>query len=569
LSGAEVRRELLEQLYGSSAGAAAAGEVEAVLAATGGLPPWRQDQWDEHDFWVIAYPDQFTEPPAAPLATLARFHARHLAPWVNGLHVLPFTPWSSDDGFAVIDYEAVDGRYGTWADIAVLGAQVRLMGDLVLNHLSSQSGWFTRFLAGDPAYASFFRTADPAADLAATVRPRTTPLLTRFDSSEGPRWVWTTFSSDQVDLDYRNPAVLVRVLEALLTSVRHGVQIIRLDAVAYLWKREGTPSIHLSETHAVIRFLRLCLDEVAPHVQLVTETNVPHAENVSYFGTAAAPEAQAVYQFALPPLVLDAFRTGDATTLAGWAEELRLDGPGTTFLNFLASHDGVGLRPAEGLLDAGAIEALGALARRAGGGVGWRTGTEGEPTVYELNSTWFELMAAGHSEPAGIRRHLAAHAVMLALRGIPLVYVHSLFASPNAVDLAQRTGRPRSVNRARFDLTALEAALASPTSRAARVLAGLAGMARLRAGCPAFHPDSPQRVLSTPPEIFGVERGRAGPDTARVYVNVSGAPATVDGLRLEPWSSAWLLPDRADATVFPDAGSGAESGGSASGARRS
>lgn len=553
--GAAARRELLDQLYGPRQATDVAADVEARLAAAGrGLRP-SSSRWDERDHWVITYPDQFTLPGETPLTTLARFHARHLAPWVNGLHVLPFTRWSSDDGFAVIDYESVDERYGTWADIERLAAQVRLMGDLVLNHLSAQSRWFAGFLAGDAEFAGFFRTADPTTDLSAIVRPRTTPLLTRFDSKQGAQWVWTTFSADQVDLDYRNPAVLMRVLDALLANVGHGVQIVRLDAVAYLWKQEGTPSIHLPETHAVIRFLRACLDEVAPEVLVVTETNVPHAENVSYLGTSSCPEAHAVYQFALPPLVLDAFTTGDATNLARWAQDLRLDGPGTTFLNFLASHDGVGVRPAEGLLDERAIEALAELARSAGGGVSWRAEPDGERTVYELNSTWFDLMAAGHDDHQAIARHLASHAVMFALSGVPLVYVHSLFASANDLDLVPRTGMPRWVNRSRFDdLGELAATLATPTSRSARVLSGLARMARLRASCPAFHPESPQRVLDTPPAVFGIERGTPAAGIARVFVNVSGDPAEVPvagkTVALASWSSMWLLPQHADPVVL-------------------
>ncbi|CAN5779266.1 alpha-amylase family glycosyl hydrolase [soil metagenome] len=548
------RRRLLDQLYGPKRSGALTSQVEALLAAE---RPRRRSAgwWDQRDLWVIAYPDQFITSGEAPLATLARFHARHLAPWVNGLHVLPFVTWSSDDGFAVTDYESVDERYGTWEDIERLAAQVRLMADLVLNHLSSESLWFAGFLAGDPQFAGFFRTTDPYADLSLTVRPRTSDLLTRFDSAGGAKWVWTTFSADQVDLDYRNPAVLVRVLKVLLAYVRHGIDVIRLDAVAFLWKQEGTPSIHLPATHAVIQFLRRCLDEVAPDVVLVTETHVPHHENIAYFGTPSGREAHAVYQFALPPLVLDAFTSGDATTLAQWARSLRFDGTDTTFMNFLASHDGVGMRAAEGLLSETAISALGDLAQRAGGGVGWRTAQGGERTLYELNSTWFDLMAAGHDEHDAVRRHLAAHAIMLAMRGIPLLYVHSLFASDNDLALVQHTGRQRSVNRARFDdVGALEAKLESRASREAKVFEGISCMARWRAGCPAFHPDSPQRVLDTVPAIFAVERGQPDGKRARVYVNVSGQAAEASTgrqrLTLPPWSSAWCLPSHTDPLVL-------------------
>src|SRR5690606_35016656 len=108
-------------------------------------------------------------------------------------------------------------------------------------------------------------------------------------------------SADQVDLNFKNPAVLLATTRALLFYVEHGAKFIRLDAIAYLWKEIGTPCIHLPQTHQVIQLMRAVLDEVAPDVRLITETNVPHPDNISYFG-AGTNEAQLVYNFALPPL---------------------------------------------------------------------------------------------------------------------------------------------------------------------------------------------------------------------------------------------------------------------------
>lgn len=551
---------LLERLYGPDRASATARELDAVLARhRNPARPATEDRWSERDVWLITYPDQFVSPGDPPLRTLRRFYRAQLAPHLDGLHVLPFYPWSSDDGYSVLDHERVDPRYGDWGDVEALAGEGRLMVDAVINHMSTGSPWFRGFLAGDPAYRGFFRTADPGADLSATVRPRTHPLLTRFDTAAGPVHVWTTFSPDQVDLDYRNPAVLVRIVGILLDYARRGAAAIRLDAVGFLWKQEGTPSIHLPQTHVIVRLLRACLDETYPHVLVVTETNVPHQENVSYFGDAEAPEADAVYQFPLPPLVLHTLATGDATALSAWAAGVTGPlGPGRTYLNFLASHDGVGLRPAEGLLTGEDVDRLIELTRSARGEVGYRLLGDGTSAPYELNSTWFDLMAAGWGEDAGIRRHLAAHALMASLPGIAAVYVHSLFGTSNDRAAYERTGEPRKLNRRRFvPLEELERRLRDPTSRASRVLTGMARLLDARASSRAFHPDADLTVLDLGPSLFAVERRH--PDAVgRCIVNVGTEPVDVtlgsgwrslsngdplpDRLTLGGWETLWAAP---------------------------
>ena len=532
-------RRLLARLYGDGRARAVASELERILSAHGSPTP-RRGGWSERDVWLITYPDQFQAPGEVPLQTLRRFYRRHLASRFEGIHVLPFSPWSSDDGYSILDYHAVDSRYGTWEDIEALAAETRLMVDVVLNHMSVESGWFRSFLAGDPAYAGFFRTADPDADLSETMRPRTHPLLTRFDGADGPVYVWTTFSPDQADLDYRNPAVLVEIVKVVLEYARRGASAIRLDAVGFLWKEEGTTSIHLPQTHTIVKLLRACLDATYPWVLLITETNVPQAENLTYFGEPDEPEAQAVYQFPLPPLVLHAFVTGDVRALSTWASTITDPlGPGRSYFNFLASHDGVGLRPVEDLLAPTEIDRLIAVTRDAGGEVAWRHLEDGSHMPYELDCTWFDLMAVGFDEEAGIRRHLASHAVMVALPGIAGVYVHSLFGSSNDRDAYEQTGRPRSLNRQKFaPVGDLEEALTNPASRAARVLDGIRRLLAARRASPAFHPDAELRVLDLGPSLFGIERA-GSEEVARVVVNVGAAEARlgVDG----PWVT---LPER-------------------------
>ncbi len=500
--------------------------------------------WTERDAWLITYPDQFRRPGEAPLRTLAGFFESRLS-WLNGLHVLPFFPWSSDDGFAVVDYLEVDPRYGTWDDVRQLDH--RLAVDAVINHLSAESTWFRRFLDGDPAYRDFFITMDPSADLSGVVRPRTTPLLTPFPSRDrGQMWVWTTFSADQVDLNYHNPEVLLRIVDVLLTYAERGASVIRLDAVAYLWKEPGTTCVHLPQTHAIVELFRSCLDETHPGTLLLTETNVPHRENLSYFGTGDHPEAHIVYQFPLAPLVLDAFATGDASTLSTWAADVTQPRADTTFLNFLASHDGVGVRPVEGILDSSGVGRLGDLAIASGGSVSERTLPDGSTSPYELNATWFDLLAVGYDEAAARQRHLASHTIMAALQGIPAYYVHSLFGTGNDIEAVAQTGIPREINRRRFELSELERRLATPDTRQRQILDSLASEVARRSRLPQLSPKVPHRILDTPPPLFGVDR-----EDVRVLVNVSdGAVDISDYLlhnldtpsTLPPFASAWLIP---------------------------
>jgi glycosidase len=551
------RRELLAALYPPDVADRVSANVERLVAAY--AKGWMHaGRWDERDAWLISYPDQFTRPGEAPLATLRGMMAGQFEPWLNGVHVTPFFPWTSDDGFSVTDYLAVDARYGGWADVESLATGRRLVVDAVINHLSARSDWFRRFLAGDPQMRGFFRTADPDADLSATVRPRAHPLLTRFDGAGGPVWAWTTFSPDQVDLDYRTPELLLRVLEVLLTYVKRGAAVLRLDAIAYLWKQEGTTSINLPQTHALIRLIRSCVEAVDPSVLILTETNVPHEENVAYLGSAEEPEAHLAYQFALPPLTLHAVLTGDASRLRGWAAALDPPPPGTSFLNVLGSHDGVGVRPVEGILGSGDVDVLIAATARGGGEVSRRALPGGGTAVYELNTTWYSAVGAGHSAEAALRRHLASHAIMLALRGIPALYVQSLVAGENDRAAYARTGQPRALNRRRFhDVDALRDALGSPATQAGAAWRGLRRMLEWRSATPAFHPESEQTVLDAPREVFAVERAAPTGERARMYVNVSSDEARVrlepsagwadfDGrpvdaaLELGPWSSRWL-----------------------------
>ncbi len=494
---------------------------------------------------LITYADQLTSPETPPLQTLHAFSSTQLSTLNTQLtlHLLPFYPSSSDDGFSVMDYTAVDPANGTWDDVTALGSDYGLMFDAVFNHASVQGTWFQRFQNQDPSWERTFFTVEGDPDLRDVVRPRTHPLLTEIPTAAGPKRVWTTFSADQADLNFADPRVLLRVLDVLLFYVARGARYIRLDAIAFLWKVPGTPCIHLPETHRVIQLMRAVLEATAPHVRLITETNVPHVDNVSYFGDGTN-EAQLVYNFALPPLVFHTLRTGDATRLQAWARTLTLPSADTTFFNFLASHDGIGVNPARGLLDKSEIDALVETVRAHGGFVSNKTLPDGTQIPYELNVSYFDALNNPlNSQPSTLNseigRFLSAHAIMFALRGIPGIYFHSLFGSRSDRQGALTSGINRRINRQKLPAADLLTELEDSTSRRAQVFAGLTDLLEQRAANPAFDPFGPQEILDAPPAIFALRRGE-GQHTTLCLTNVSNSPATYRDIPLAPYETRWI-----------------------------
>jgi len=561
--------EHLIALYGNDLGRAAASRVAALLEKyRGRIPQPRASGLTERDAILITYGDQVRAPDQAPLQTLADFCAAHLCDVVSGVHILPFYPYSSDDGFSVIDYRAVNPTLGTWEDIARLRQDFRLMFDLVANHVSAQSEWFRSFLRGEPRYRDYFFRVPEGADLSQVVRPRTLPVVTKFITPSGIQNVWTTFSADQIDLNYRNPDVLIEIIDALLSYVARGAEFIRLDAIAFLWKELGTTCLHLPQTHRIVQLLRAILDEIAPHIALITETNVPHQDNLSYFGDGVN-EAQMVYNFALPPLILHTFHTGDATTLSRWASTLTLPSPRVTFFNFLASHDGIGLNPARGILSDAELDALVARARTRAGRVSSKNNPDGTTSPYELNINLFDALNDPHAhEPleTQVDRFIAAQAIMLAFVGVPGIYFHSLFGSRGWRRGVEQTGQSRTINREKLERATLERELADADSPRHKIFVRYTKLLRARAAHPAFDPYGAMRVVDAGGSIFALVRGVL-PNTVLCLQNVSareqplkidlaqavGAPRVTDLLTgqsfdttqvrgLLPYQLRWLVP---------------------------
>jgi len=497
----------------------------------------------ERDALVIAYGDHIREPGVAPLQTLGTFLHAHTADAISGVHVLPFFPSSSDDGFAIVDYRSVDPSLGTWGDISTLSQRFDLMFDAVFNHVSSESDWFSRFLRDEPDYRDWFIQVEGNPDLSQVLRPRNLPLLNTFETASGPKRVWTTFSRDEIDNNVKNPDVLLALLDVLLLYVERGAKFIRLDAIGYLWKEIGTSCIHLPQTHRVIQLMRSILDAVAPNVMLITETNVPHRDNVSYFGDGT-DEAQLIYNFALPPLVLHSFVTGNADALTRWAGTLALPTARVTFLNFLASHDGIGLTPARNVLTEPEIGELVRLAERRGGFVSYKANQDGTSSPYELNLNLYDALfdpSSDGSEQVQIARFITAHAIMLALPGLPAIYLHSLLGSKGDRAAVERTGVPRRINREKLVRAEVERELDDPSSRRSQVLKRLTALLVERQLSPAFQPTGPSAVLRLDRRVFALRRMSSdGKREAICLHNVSGDDVNVNGQSLGPYETKWL-----------------------------
>lgn len=502
-------RSILQNIYGKPEGDVAFSRITAVLDVfLEKHNVGKAAAFSQSDAILITYGDTLLREGEPPLQTLHRFLDEHVKEVFSGLHLLPFFPYSSDDGFSVIDFCAVRPDLGSWADIRSIGGRFRLMVDLIANHVSAESHWFRKYLAGENGFQDLAIEVDPEVELSYVTRPRSLPLLTEFKKHSGRRvHLWTTFSADQIDLNYRSLDVLENMLRAMLFYVSQGAKIIRLDAIAYLWKEIGTSCIHLPQTHDMVRLFRRILDNVAPQVALVTETNVPHEENVQYFGDGC-DESQMVYNFTLPPLLLHALTVGNARVLAEWIQTLSTPSPATTFFNFTASHDGIGVRPLEGILAPSEIDQLADRVHRNGGHVSICRHTDGTEGPYEFNITYFDALKDPGitNDPFHIARFLASQAVALVLPGVPAVYIHSFLGSRNWTAGVDATGQARTINREKLSADTIVSELANSRSMRAQVFQSYRDMVRVRVHQPAFHPGAGMQVHHFDERVLTVQR---------------------------------------------------------------
>ncbi len=470
----------------------------AAATSTGGR------LWSEKDTLLITYADSLRASGKMPLQVLKSFLDENLQGKIKNVHLLPFYPWTSDDGFSVADYLAVDPNSGDWDDVLAVGKNFDLMFDLVLNHCSASHQWFKDYLAGKDYAQKYFIESDPALDHSQVVRPRSLPLLTEVDTAKGKKHVWTTFSSDQIDLNYKSPELFMEIVKIFMEYIKYGARIVRFDAPTYLWKELGTSCVSLPQTHAVMKIIRQVFDEVAPGCVVLTETNVPHLENISYFGDG--DEAQMVYNFSLPPLLLHALRTEDSTYLKKWAATLDGIPEGCTFLNFTSSHDGIGVRGLKDIVPDQDIDALVQQVQDLGGKISTRRLSDGTDTPYEMNITYFDALGFGKDtiSQQHIDRFLSSQLVSIAFKGVPAIYIQNLIGGRNDYAGLAKTGRARSINRKQWDIAELNKHLAEETPKT--IFASLQRFLELRSNLPALSPLAKQTVLDTSSAIFAIKR---------------------------------------------------------------
>ncbi len=527
-----------------------------AIGITGGVPR-STGRFSESDVALITYGDSIVSDDKTPLQSLTTLVSQDLGAAINTVHVLPFNPYSSDRGFSVIDYRAVDEKLGSWEDMGELATHVDLMFDLVLNHVSAESEWFQQFLRDESPGNAYVKTGDPSWDLSKVVRPRSLPLLTAFETTKGTQHVWTTFSEDQVDLDWSNPDLVAEMLSIIDLYINEGARLIRLDAVAYIWKVPGSTSIHLSQTHELVKLLHTLLDFRAPDVAIITETNVPDRENRSYFGNG--DEAHLIYNFTLPPLAIDGVLSGRADRLCHWMANTTPPPPGTTLFNFLASHDGIGVRPAEGFLSDEELADLVQLTHERGGTHGTYS-RNGEDFPYELNVSFPDLFG-GPDDPLMPERIKLLHTIVLALAGVPAIYINSLMATTNNTEEMEADGVRRTINRGRIHLN--DVPDIDGDSWQSSIYRGLLDRAAIRRQHSAFHPEGAQ-VLRDLDGVLAIERtapaGHSNGSTrVSVFCNMTDEQKTVplaragtclltkhqvsDTLVLEPYESVWVSPN--------------------------
>ncbi len=519
----------------------------------------RKAGWDEKDIVLITYADQFSAPGEKALPVFTRFYNEWLSRSFSHVHLLPFYPWSSDDGFSVIDYHEVAPETGSWRDVAELKKSASLMFDFVCNHMSAKSKWFENYINQTPGYEDFFISVDPETDLSAVTRPRALPLLTPFTLHDGSvRHLWTTFSEDQIDLNFASPEVLIAMVDVLLHYLMEGARYIRLDAVGFMWKIPGTNCIHLEQTHRLIQLFRAITDRVAPGTVLITETNVPHKDNISYFGDGEN-EAQMVYQFSLPPLVLHAVHCQDVRALCQWASSLKLPSMKTTWFNFLASHDGIGLNPLRGILPESEILSLVEKLQQEGALVNWKNNPDGTRSPYEINVTYLDALSAKENEDnERIARFILAHAVLLSFPGVPAVYIQSILGSRNDYDGVERLGYNRAINRKKYRAGEIDAELEDNKSLRHSIYHRLTQLIAVRRTEKAFHPDSQTIFETSGAHVFKIIRTADNGERITALFNFSNHQQNIHSnietgreliagedirsttLSLNPWQVMWI-----------------------------
>ncbi len=477
--------------------------------------------WDSSSVVLITYPDAIYREDESTLKTLAEFVKNRLSGLSSIIHILPFLPSTSDGGFAVSNHEKIEDSFGNWNDLKNLSSNHKIMADLVLNHVSSSHPWVHQFMKSDEPGSSYIVTSSKTDIWEEVIRPRNSSLFTNIKTNDGYKSVWTTFGPDQIDVDWRNPYLFLEFLRLLVRYINYGAEWIRLDAIAFIWKEPSTTCLHLEPVHSIVKLLNKCLKIIKPSAVLITETNVPEKENLSYL--IDGNEANLAYNFTLPPLLLEAIYTGNTDLLKTWLSSWKDLPTSTSLLNFTSSHDGIGLRALEGIMEEKRIHNLLVESEKRGGLVSHRRLSNGQDQPYELNISWWSAMSNGGSDITlfQFERFLLSQVFTLSLKGVPAFYLPSILASPNDLETFRKTGQRRDLNREKFEATKLIERLKNFDSPASKNISYLSHIIKIRSRLKAFHPESFMKCISTEiPNCVIIQRG-LGKDKVLVICNMS------------------------------------------------
>lgn len=460
----------------------------------------------ENTIQLITYPDSLGD----NLSELSAVLDNHITDAVGGVHILPFYPSSADRGFTPLTHMKVDPAFGTWEDILQITKNYRVMSDLMVNHISSESELFKdyRARAEYSPYSDYFIGANKFSHhiprhyheneqnahvdmhygsrrfqqllenyvirpieslmkrarkidiifhkqgvnrmlLKKIYRPRPgSPFIPFTFANKTTRYLWCTFSKDQIDLDVSNPSVRKMFRDAIVHAAQNGISLIRLDAVGYACKRRGTNNFLLPETYDLIA----SLSEIAHRhgVKILPEV---HSDYCTQLDLSGRNGVDYVYDFQLPLLVLQALFSGCHCHLVRWLQ-LRSN----NMITILDTHDGLPVPDVEGLLTSSEIEATIVYVNKKGGNAAMRASGENAQNVdvYQLNVTYFSALDEDDD------MYIAARAIQFFIPGIPQVYYVGLFAGKNDIDRLERTGIGRDINRHSYSLDEIKEEMKRP-----------------------------------------------------------------------------------------------------------
>lgn len=465
----------------------------------------KNELWSEKDFLLITYADSIKKNNQKNLITLNSFLKKYCKEF-SYIHILPFFPFSSDDGFAVEDYKKIKIEHGSWKDLKKITKTFDIMVDLVINHCSSNNKLFKNFLEDKNPGKDFFINSEkkfPKSNK--IVRPRSSDLSKKVLVDRKNTYVWCTFGHDQVDFDFRNPNVLLYFFEIIKFYLDQDIKALRLDAVAFLWKELGTRCINLPQTHNIIRLIRLIIDRFYNKTLIITETNIPSHENLTYFGNNN--EAHCIYNFSLAPLLIHAVVSGNSFYLKKWSRGMPPAQENNSYLNFLSTHDGIGMRPVEGILPENEIQKYFNFFKKQGGLFSYRTNA-GKKSVYEVNITLLEAFKECYNgkDKFVLERFILAHTILFSMEGIPAIYIQNYLGSKNDNAKVKKTNSFRSINRRNWNFDSLVKIFKNKSNINSKILHSLNRLMVLRKKQIAFHPNATQFTLQLGDIFFGIWR---------------------------------------------------------------